>query len=211
MEFLRNHWYDLGGVLALLTIPLLILGFHNISSGYRLLMLCNLVSLLLHQLEEYRIAGTFPGMINTVLYKSPHPENFPLNPQTSLVINVGIGWTTYALAAIFAERALWLGMATILVSAGNVIAHTVLFNVRGRSLYNAGMATAVLLFLPLVVWFFRLVVDLRLAGPWDYVAGVAAGIILNVVGVLKMIDWMADRESPYAFRRRQLLRRPPRS
>jgi hypothetical protein len=206
MKFLRDHWFDLGGGLALLTGVWLALQFNTLSE-YRVLMYGSLISLFLHQLEEYRIVGTFPGMINEVLYRSSLPERYPLNPQTSLVINVGIGWTTYLLAALFAERAVWLGLATILVSAGNVIAHTILFNVKGRTFYNAGMATAVLLFLPVVIWFFTLVARPGMAGPGDYIAGFILGVVLNVVGVLKMIEWMADRDSPFAFSSRQMLRR----
>lgn len=206
MKFLREHWFDLGGGLATLLILWLLLRFHTFSE-YQVLMYCSLISLFLHQFEEYRVVGSFPGMINEVLYRSSQPERYPLNPQTSLVINVGIGWSTYLLAALFADRAIWLGIATILVSAGNVIAHVLLFNLKGRTFYNAGMATALLLFLPIVICFFLLIGRLGTADLNDYVSGVALGVALNVIGVLKMIDWMADENTPYAFSSRQMLRR----
>jgi len=110
-------------------------------------------------------------------------------------------------AALFAERAVWPGIATILISAGNVIAHAVLFNIRGRAIYNAGMATALLLFLPMALWFFVLVAKPGTAGPGDCIAGVAPGLVLNVVGILKMIGWMADRNTADAFSSRQMLHR----
>jgi hypothetical protein len=56
-------------------------------------------------------------------------------------VNVLIGWSTYFLAAILGEKAIWLGIATILISPGNTIAHTFLFNIKGRMFYNAGLLT----------------------------------------------------------------------
>ncbi len=41
-----------------------------------------------------------------------------------MLVNVVVGWVSYLLTAVFAERALWLGIAAILVSFGNLVAHT---------------------------------------------------------------------------------------
>lgn len=70
-------------------------------------------------MEKYRIAGTFPGMINSVLFKSNMPDRYPLNTNTAFCINVLVGWLTYFLAAILAEKVLWLGITTRLISLGN--------------------------------------------------------------------------------------------
>lgn len=120
MDFLRKHWYDLGGFLALTTIGGLFY-LHSSLDNYQILMWLSVISLFFHQLEEYRIVGTFPGMVNRVIYKSDLPDRYPLNPNTSLYINVFIGWSTYIFAAIFNEHAVWLGIATILVSLGNIL------------------------------------------------------------------------------------------
>lgn len=206
VKFLRAHWYDLGAV-PVLVICVWLAFSYDTQTPYRSLMWLSLIALFLHQLEEYRVIGTFPGMVNSVLFASPEPERYPLNPQTALVVNVAIGWTTYLLAALLAERAVWLGMATILVSAGNVLAHTLLFNIRGRRFFNAGMITSILLFLPIVVRFFRILQQYGLADWRDYALGFAAGILLNYVGILKLIQWLADPQTPYAFEPRQMLRR----
>jgi hypothetical protein len=81
---------------------------------------------------------------------------------------------------------------------------TKLFNVRGKSRYNPGMLTADLLFLPAAIVFFYLVIAGRLASPLDWILGVALGLILNYVGILKMIDWLKDRNTPYPFSTRSL-------
>ena len=203
MNFLRKHWYDLGGLLAIIIIIGLFF-FHATLTNYQLLMWLSLVSLFFHQLEEYRIVGTFPGMVNS-LFKSKMPDRYPLNTNTSFYVNVAIGWTIYFLAAILAEKAIWLGIATIIVSIGNIVAHTTLFNIKGKTIYNAGMATSWLLFVPCAYFFFSIIHTNHLATTTDYFIGIALGIILNVVGVLKLIDWLADENTIYAFEERNLL------
>lgn len=155
-------------------------------------MWLSLISLFFHQMEEYRVVGTFPGMINRVMFDSDLPDRFPLNSNTSLIINVYIAWTLYVLAAATKERFIWLGMATICVSLGNIIAHTFVFNLKGKTIYNAGLATSWLFFAPCAFFFFKIIQNDNLASPTDYLIGIPLGIIINIVGVVKLINWLAD-------------------
>ena len=212
MNFLRAHWYDIGGVLAIITLIWVMASFSGLSD-YGLLMWLSLASLFFHQMEEYRIVGTFPGMINSRMFKSDIPDRYPLNTHTSFVINVAVGWTLYLAAALAGERLVWLGMAAILVSLGNILAHTLVFNIKGKTRYNAGLATSWLFFAPCVFFFFRIVTKQHLATATDYAIGIPLGIIINILLVVKMITWMADRHTRYAFSTRNLLpedRKPPR-
>lgn len=204
MKILRKHWYDLG---AFLSVNVLIYIFVNHSSltNYEFLMWLNLVSLFLHQFEEYRIVATFPGMLNTVMYNSKMPDRYPLNTNSAFYVNVVVGWTFYFLAALLAERAIWLGIATIMVSLGNTIAHTLVFNIKGKTLYNAGLATSWLLFMPCAYFFNSIIHTNYLATKTDYLIGILLGFVLNVVGILKLIDWMADENTSYIFNDRNLL------
>ena len=191
MDLLRKKWYDLGAFLSVV-VSIYIFMNHNSLTNYQILMWSSLISLFLHQSEEYRLAGTFPGMVNIVMYSSKIPDRYPLNTNTAFYVNVVVGWTFYFLAAIFGERAIWLGIATILVSVGNIIAHTIVFNYKGNTLYNAGLATCWLLFMPCAFFFILLIRANHIVTKTDYCIGIALGFILNVVGVLKLIDWMAD-------------------
>lgn len=123
MNILRKHWYDLAGIVAVIVLVYVSANIRSMTD-YELLMWLSLVSLFFHQLEEYRISGTFPGMINRIMLKSNMPDRYPLNTNTALIINVCVGWVFYFAAALFSEKAIWLGLATILVSFGNFIAHT---------------------------------------------------------------------------------------
>jgi hypothetical protein len=203
MNLLRKHWFDIGGLLAVITLIYIFKAYPHQSSLQTILWL-SLVSLFIHQLEEYRYPGYFPGMVNSAMYKSKLPERYPLNTQTSFVVNVPMGWLFYFLAALFADRYIWLGIGTMLVSFGNVIAHTVLFNLKGKTWYNPGMCTALILFLPLLYWFGYTLYAEHLGDTTHWIAGIALGIVLNVVGIVKLIDWMADRDTAYVFEQRQL-------
>lgn len=204
MNFIRLHWFDLGLVLAFLAGGVVLLSKLDLLS---LLLWGNLIALFLHQFEEYRYPGYFPGMINTVVFSSKHPDRYPLNTNTALVINVFVGWLAYFLAAAFGEKALWLAIATMLVSVGNVFAHIFLFNLKGRTLYNPGMLTALLLFAPLSACFGYVLIQGNSASLADWIAGILLGIGFNVLGIFKLIDWLKDENTEYAFPKRSLL--PP--
>jgi hypothetical protein len=64
MNFLRHHWFDVGLALALaVSIALLFTTLSPVS----LLLWISLIALFVHQFEEYRFPGYFPGMINLVV------------------------------------------------------------------------------------------------------------------------------------------------
>jgi hypothetical protein len=165
----------------------------------QLILWLSLLSLFIHQLEEYRYPGYFPGMVNAALYKSDRPDRYPLNSQTSLFVNVVMGWAAYLLAALFADRFVWLGIGTVLISLGNFIAHTTLFKIKGKTFYNPGMVTAILLFLPIAIWYLMTIISDPHTRISDWLIGIPLGIALNYLGIIKLIDWMADRNTTYVF------------
>ena len=204
MNFLRKHWYDLAGFFSIVILVYIFINYHNLTN-YQLIVWVSLITLFFHQLEEYRIAGTFPGMLNTALYKSTMPDRYPLNTNTAFYINVVVGWTFYVAAAVLAEKAIYLGIATIMLSLGNTIAHTTLFNIKGRTLYNAGLLTSWLLFIPCAYFFFIIIHREHLVTMTDYLIGIPLGIVINVVGILILISWMANKDTTYIFDDRNLL------
>ena len=168
-------------------------------SDPRLVAAVSLVTLLLHQTEEYVWPGGFPQMVNRVMFRSDQPDRYPLDQRTSWIVNVALGWTLYALAVLVVEPAPWLVVATLVVSAGNVVAHTVLFNVRGRTFYNPGLATCWVLFVPVIAWFVVVARREDLLGVVDVVVGVVLGMAVNYLGVLRLIVVLGDRDTAYPF------------
>ena len=206
MNFLRNHWYDIGAFLIFCTL-IYIYNFYRQLTPFQLLMWFSLISLFFHQLEEYRIAGTFPGMINKMVFKSDTPDRYPLNTSTALLINVLVGWLLYFLAALFAEKAMWLCIAALMISFGNIIAHTFLFNIKGKTFYNAGLITCWIFFVPCIYFFFKITSNTNLISQQDYIIGIILGVILNIFGVLKLIQWLSNKDTNYIFPQRNLLPR----
>lgn len=199
MSYFRRYWYRIGLVLATILAAAIAVGYWDISS-FRTLLCISFISLLIHQFEEYQLPGYFPRMINTVMFKSTRPDRYPLNANTAWIINVWLGWPLYILAIVFADKAIWLATATIMVSAGNVIAHVLLFNIKGRTLYNPGMASALLLFLPMVIYFFIFLVQHQLWSIDSFLVGLALGAAINYFGVLKPITLLSNKNTPYVFK-----------
>ncbi len=202
LDWIRMHWFDLGIIFALV-IGLFL--FTGTVTQISFILWLSFITLFIHQFEEYRYPGYFPGMMNIVMFASNKPDRYPLNPNISLIINVGIGWFFYFIAALYAESFIWLGIATILVSVGNFFAHTFLFNIKGKTVYNPGMATALILFLPLSLYFFYFVFENNLATMTDWIIGTILGLFLNVVGIIKLIDWLKDENTSYLFPKRFLI------
>jgi hypothetical protein len=202
MNALIRHWFDIGLALALIVGAFL---WFSDLSPLSFLLWVSLISLFLHQFEEYRFPGYFPGMVNSVMFSSTQPDRYPLNTHSAFIVNVLEGWLVYFLAAWFGEKALWLGIATILVSFGNFVAHTFLFNIRGKTLYNPGMLTADMLFLPIAAYFCFLVIQGNYATIMDWSVGILLGFVLNYVGILKVIDWLKDKNTQHVFPKRSAL------
>ena len=201
MQFFERHWFDVGGILGIVLAVWLAVSGSSMPT-LTLVLWLSLLSLLAHQVEEWRWPGWFPGMLNVVLFRSDDPWRFPLNVRSGLAVNVGVGWIGYLLAALLAQDALWLGLATILVSLGNCVLHLIVIPIRGRMLYNPGMVTSLLFFAPLVVWFVAIAWPLMSVA--DIIAGLALGLVLNVGGVIGLIRAMESRDAP-PFENRQVL------
>jgi hypothetical protein len=200
MNILRYQWFHIAVVLAI-ALPLALIITQ--PTGMGLLLWLSLGTLFLHQTEEWVFPGYFPGMLNQAMFKSDIPDRYPLNANSGMIINVFLGWGSYFLAALIWQQAVWLAIATILVSMGNIFAHTIIFNIKGKTFYNPGLLTSWLCFAPIVYMFFVIVISNDLATPIDWVVGVILGAVLNYFGVYKMIIWLADRNTPYIFSKRQ--------
>ncbi len=200
MRFMERHWFDVGGVLGIILAVWLILAGSSMTT-LTLLLWLSLLSLFAHQVEEWRWPGWFPGMLNVVLFRSQDPWRFPLNVRSGLAVNVAVGWVGYALAAVLGERALWLALATIMVSIGNCVLHLLVVPIRGRMPYNPGMVTSLVFFIPISAWF--LIEYLPTMSAFDIFIGFIIGLVLNVGGVIGLIRVMEDPNAP-AFEPRQV-------
>src|SRR5919205_2635699 len=89
MDMYRKHWQDIGGVLAMVITGSLALFGKRLSRPH-LFSTLNLVAMLVHQFEEYRFPGTFPGQFNGGVFKSDKPDRYPMNTPTAVGGNAGV-------------------------------------------------------------------------------------------------------------------------
>jgi hypothetical protein len=197
-RFLYRWWPRAGLGLAVLLAAGLAWSWGLWSPVERVLW-ASWIALLLHQAEEYLWPGTFPGVLNRVFFRSGRPDRYPLNQRSAFWVNVGVGWSSYGLAAVFGEAALWLGIATMTVSVGNAFFHCLVLNRRGGTLYHPGVATSLFLFLPLAALFVGLLVREGGATAADLLFGVPLGLVLNFVGIVGLLRILADPESRWVF------------
>lgn len=199
MHSFRNYWYRYGLILALAVAAILFAFWQDLST-LQVILGISCISLFLHQFEEYQWPGYFPRMVNTVLFNSKKPDRYPLNANTAWLINVWFGWTIYFAAFCLGRSAIWLATVSIMVSVGNIFAHSLLFNLKGKSIYNPGMATALLLFLPISVYYFWLGAHEHLFTALNLTVGLLLGIAVNYGLVIKPITLLANHKTPYVFK-----------
>jgi hypothetical protein len=119
----REHWPRIGAVLTML------IGGATAASAQRLtkpqiLSAANLMALMAHQFEEYVYPGYFPGQFNRGLFNSDSPRNYPLNPQTAMVINTCLAYPFYV-APVLLPKNRWLGLTPVLVGWSQIVLHGV--------------------------------------------------------------------------------------
>lgn len=188
----------IGGVLGVVLFFYGVYLIHSLST-YTLILLFSFVSLLFHEVEEYVWPGKFPRTINSILFKSKIPDRYPLNSQISFVVNVVFGWSIYLLAIFLGPEYVWLAVVSVMVSVGNIFIHVILLNVCGKRLYNPGMATSVLLFLPISVYFFYYTLSRGIVAWGELGVSVVVGLIVAYSATLGTIQLMKDKNTKYYF------------
>ena len=198
MKFYRRNWYYIGAILfAVLSF---VMGFWGIHfSPIQVILIFSFMAMLAHQFEEYAYPGGFPAIANGVMFGEKNvPERYPLNANQCLISNVFLTYPFY-LAAIFLPNIIWLGLAQVGLGLFQILAHGIVVNIRLRSLYNPGLATAVFLFLPIGMYYIWYVSTKHLASTGDVVLGVIATILAAIVLFLLPIILLRSKESKYPF------------
>ena len=138
LGFLRRHWYDIGGVVAVLAGAFLAIAWKTVPVLQRLLVL-NFIAMLVHQYEEYRFPGGEPAIMNMILEPSDAlPDRYPLNQNSAMVTNL-LATYGFCLIPVFFPSVIWLGLAPMLAAIGQLVVHGIVGNVKLRSFYNPGL------------------------------------------------------------------------
>ena len=193
----RAQWPRIGAAIAVLVGGATAVARRRLSEP-QLLSAANLVALMAHQYEEYVYPGYFPGQFNRCLFKSDSPRNYPLNQQTAMVINTCLAYPFYV-APVLVPRTRRLGLAPVLVGWTQIVLHGIVLPRKAGAAYGPGIATALLLHLPIGIGYLRAVGREGRISRADWAFGVAGAIGSAVFGVAVPNMLMKDRDSPYAF------------
>ncbi len=158
----------------------------------------------LHVLEEWRFPGGFHYMYN-VMAKSPNPDCYPMNQLSDMFTNfIGIVFGIVVLCvgvnSIFLIMQLFLCIAEIFGHTKGGIFSYKKFKQHGkRTIYNPGLFTTLFGYLPVAVAIVvSFVVDI-FPFWWQWLVGIACGIVLGAISLNLPEKITQNKNSPYAY------------
>lgn len=198
----RTHWPRIGAVIAMLIGGATAMSARRLTKP-QILSAANLMALMAHQYEEYVHPGYFPGQFNRGLFDSDSPRNYPLNPQTAMVINTCLAYPFYVAPVLFPKKK-WLGLAPVLVGFSQIVLHGIVIPRKAGATYGPGVLTALLLHLPIGIGYIKALGQERSISRADWTKGLAGAVGSAVFGVAAPNMVMRDPNSPYAFTAKQM-------
>ncbi|MFF2908001.1 HXXEE domain-containing protein [Paenibacillus sp. NPDC057934] len=202
MNFLKKYWQDLGLIIGIVVCIYVAMNWGTIPRINSILWL-SFVAILLHQFEEYRWPGYFPGVFNTVLFKSEAPERYPLNQQSAMIINVVIAYVFYLLPLFF-PSVIWLGMAPVLMGFFQIIFHGIVANIKAKKIYHPGVFTAIFVHLPIGIWYINYVYAQHLITFTDWIWSAIYFAVAVYILIVKGNTWLENKNSIHLFSQQQL-------
>lgn len=198
MKTLRRNWYNIGGIIAILSAIFLFFIWNDLSVLQRLLFL-NFIAVLIHQYEEYGFPGGEPAIMNMAIQPSSTPDRYPLNQNSAMIINVGAAFILY-LIPVFFPNVIWLGIAQVLFGLPQFIIHGIITPKKLGQFYNPGLGAVILLHFPIGTYYLYYIHVNHLVTTWDWIFAVTYLAAFTYVTVIKMTySWLADKDSPYKF------------
>ncbi|MEO1148502.1 MAG: HXXEE domain-containing protein [Cyanobacteria bacterium J06638_22] len=182
-DFLVQNWMKIGTYAA----PLLLFAFFStrtektvfVLADTKLMSVLFLVAYIIHQFEEHWVdlfgeQYAFYSDVNQLLLGVLNSQNstiMPLSPESIYVINTSLVWLVGILAIWRSPEHLFSSLAMAGITLVNGISHIILGI--AKQAYNPGLLTAIVIFLPLAIIFYRAVLAKT--------AGVGKQVIVSIV------------------------------
>ena len=202
MRNYRDNWFNVGAVLAMAIAGALAISHRRLSRS-RLFSALNLAALMVHQFEEYGFPGYFPGMLNAGIFKSDKPDRYPLNTNSSLIVNAVVGYPFYVLPVLFPKRRS-LGLAPVLFGFGQAVFHGIVPPLRAKARYGPGFLSAFFLHVPIGIGYLRTVGSERPLERGELARAAAYTLAFAALGIGAPLRLLRNEESPYRFTERQV-------
>lgn len=204
MNWLRNNWYYLGGVIFVgLTFFVALFG-DGLDPRQRLAIVL-FMTLLIHQFEEYACPGGFPLSWNAgasgerELY-----DRYPMNKKGCVFSNVSF-WVVYTIVIFLYEIPVLVIMLSY-VGFGQLMMHGVMINKKSGTKYNPGMATSIFVMVPVglyTIWFYAANYDFT---AWTWVFAALILVVLMITLLALPLKVTMDKDSPYRYTEEELKR-----
>jgi len=204
MRWYVYNWPKLSAVaLVALTFGMGLWG-HDRVNTVTLILIYTFMALLAHQCEEYLMPGGVPIFINLLYGAKDDWDRYPINAASGAYINFA-GFVFFGVAIVF-PHAIWLGLAVMLFGFVEVLVHGGPVNIKSKSWYNPGLATAIFLFLPIGIYYIAYVTRHGLISDGDWLRSVIALLVAAALGLGVPILGFRNRNTKYGFTPDQLNR-----
>ena len=177
IQFVADNWQRALPALAALGGAAWLAAFAGDPTSERAIFAALLVIYMLHQTEEHLWPGGFRQFTNRYVFRSGD-ANWPVDIDGVALVNIGYVWLPLALAVAWPESLRWLGLGWIGLTLVNGITH-IASSVRFR-VYNPGLVTSIVLFLPFTIWALAHEVDAGLLTGGEVAMLVVAGVVLHI-------------------------------
>lgn len=193
LAYTSMNWQKWLPMLVVIAAAGWILVFRNDPLSERALFAALLVIYMVHQIEEHLWPGGFRQFANAHVFHSGRYD-WPVNEGGVAFINIGLVWAPIGAAALYPDAMRWLGLCWIGMTLINAVIHIVA-SLRLR-IYNPGLVTSILLFLPFTIWMLtREVMHGALSGL-QVVLILVAGFLLHIpVAALFVVPFLRARDS----------------
>ena len=142
-------WQKALPLLAVLTAGIWFALFRDNPASEQAMFAALLVIYMLHQTEEHLWPGGFRQFTNAHVFRSGN-DDWPVDMGGVALVNIGYVWLPVGAAALYPGALRWLGLGWVGLTLINALIHVVT-SIRFR-VYNPGLVTSVVLFLPFTVW-----------------------------------------------------------
>ena len=192
LSYTSANWQKWLPALAVLGAVLWLILFRSDPTSERALFAALLVIYMLHQTEEHLWPGGFRQFANAHVFKSGN-DDWPVDEGGVALVNIGYVWLPVGLAALFPGPLRWLGLGWIGLTLINAITHIVT-SIRFR-VYNPGLVTSIVLFLPFTIWMLAREVSAGTLSGLQVVLILVLGVVLHIpVAALFVVPFRRARD-----------------
>jgi Protein of unknown function with HXXEE motif len=193
MRTIAANWQQALPILAAAGIAGWIIAFRHDPLSDRALFAALLVIYFVHQIEEHLWPGGFRQFADAHVFHSGD-DNWPVTIGGVALVNTAFVWLPIGLAVLFPAALRVIGLAWVGLTLINGVTHVVT-TIRLR-IYNPGLATGIVLFLPFTIWVLTLGGRQGTLSAADIVAIVVAGVLLHVpVAALFVVPYLRRRRA----------------